>query len=711
MAGLDQKRAAKSPIAQRAHELLSQMLQDSRAKFREGQLECVIQCVEARGRLLVVQKTGWGKSFVYFIATKLLREQGCGPTLLVSPLLSLMRNQIEMAARIGIKALNFDSTNRKKWPEVIFRLRQNLCDVLLVSPERLGCREFREEIIPAMTKGPGMFVVDEAHCISDWGHDFRPDYRRIRRFIKRAPATIPILATTATANNRVIADVSAQLGENLRVVRGPLIRESLHLQCIELGDYADRLAWLVQYVPRLPGSGIIYCLTKRDCEIVSGWLKENGIKAEPYHSTLSDDSTVNNSLRTQREQMLQNNEIKALVATVALGMGYDKPDLGFVVHFQRPGSIVAYYQQIGRAGRAISRAAVVLLQGDEDDEIITYFIESAFPAFETIEGVTTALADSREGVTLPQLLAKVNCSRNRIERCLKFLEVEGIVRYERTGYRLVKSSNRIVDPVRQTAVTAQRYQELEMMKQFSRTDGCYMEYIARALDDPGACRCGKCSNCSGIRIPSAIDAKIRAAAVNHIRRIEHTIEPRLRWPSKDSTPWNTAMIAQNLAVEPGRALALYLDPGWGETVKNGKYVSGRFEPCLVEAAADLIRERWRPMPRPTWVTSIPSLRRPDLVQGFAERLAKVLKIPYRPALEKVINTQEQKSMQNSILQLQNLIGAFAVDRDQVLSGPVLLVDDIVDSRWTFTYAGALLREAGVGYVYPFALAVANSMSS
>lgn len=354
-------------MKQRTLSLLRQMLGPD-AEFRPGQWEAVDKLVAQRGRVLVVQRTGWGKSLVYFLATRLLRDQGAGPTLLISPLLALMRNQIEMAECIGIHAATMNSSNREEWHAVENALAADACDLLLISPERLTNPRF-QSLLPKIAGRVGLFVVDEAHCISDWGHDFRPDYRRIIRIVRNLPEGVPVLGTTATANDRVIADVQSQLGVGLSVLRGPLARPSLRLQNIQLADQSERLAWLAEYLPRFPGTGIIYCLTIADTERVTKWLQQKGFRVKAYHA--GNDANID---RVELEQALLNNEIKALVATVALGMGFDKPDLGFVIHFQRPGSVVAYYQQVGRAGRAVGRAYGILLNGREDDEIQDYFI-------------------------------------------------------------------------------------------------------------------------------------------------------------------------------------------------------------------------------------------------------------------------------------------------------------------------------------------------
>ncbi|MDD5205472.1 MAG: RecQ family ATP-dependent DNA helicase, partial [Desulfobacterales bacterium] len=400
---------------------LRQAIGRANADFREGQWEC-ISAVLQRKRLLVVERTGWGKSMVYFVATKLLREHKMGPSLLISPLLSLMRNQISAAKGLGIRAETINSSNRDEWENIEELIKQNEVDILLISPERLANEDFRTEVLQHVAGRVGLFVVDEAHCISDWGHDFRPDYRRIVRVLLALPQNLPVLATTATANNRVVEDVATQLG-NLEVVRGPLIRESLRLQNIWLPSPAARMAWLAENLPRMAGSGIIYTLTIRDTERVAAWLRLKGFQAEAYHSNLEDD-VKGRSRREELEEKLLNNRIKALVSTVALGMGFDKPDLGFVVHFQRPASVVHYYQQVGRAGRAVDSAYGILLSGDEDTDITDYFIRTAFPPQAHISVILETLDSAPAGLSIPELEKQVNLRHSQIEKTLKFLSGE-----------------------------------------------------------------------------------------------------------------------------------------------------------------------------------------------------------------------------------------------------------------------------------------------
>lgn len=678
------------------HDLLRRMIGPD-ADFRDGQWEAIEAVAVRRKRALVVQRTGWGKSLVYFLATKLLREQNAGPTLLISPLLSLMRNQIEAAERIGIRAFTINSANRDEWQAASDALAANVCDVLLISPERLANEEFRREVLPRFANSIGLFAVDEAHCISDWGHDFRPDYRRIVRILQNLPRGVPVVATTATANDRVVEDIQAQLGADLAILRGPLARLSLRLQNIRLADQSERLAWLATYAPQLPGSGIIYCLTVADTERVARWLKQHNIRAEAYNADSPD--------RPQLEQLLLRNELKALVATVALGMGFDKPDLGFVIHFQRPGSVVHYYQQVGRAGRAIDEAHGILLSGREDDEIQNYFIDTAFPGLNAMRQVVTAL-EASAGLTLAQILDRVNLTYSAVEKILKLLEVDGIIgseKMDRGGTRYFRTANRWApDSARADAITELRRRELAQMQEYVALTSCLMEFLGRALDDPHAKPCGRCANCTGKGWPTTVTREWVAQAVQFLKHTELTIEPRKRWPIG---MFDTTLIAAEQQAEIGRALCAYGDSGWGGLVRDGKYKDGRFDHALVRAAAELIEERWRPEPALTWVTAIPSRRHPKLVYDFAERLSQALNLPFAPVLARIQDAPEQKTMANSVMQVRNVRGSLALS-GAVQPGAVLLVDDIVDSKWTFTMAAWLLRSKGSGPVFPFALASA-----
>jgi ATP-dependent DNA helicase RecQ len=684
----------------RARLLLRQALGNA-ADFRDGQWEAIDALTSRRARLLLVQRTGWGKSVVYFVATRLLRDDGAGPTLLVSPLLALMRNQVEAAGRIGIRAASINSTMKAPEREEVNRLlKAGAVDVLLVSPEQFGSARFLEETLLPLAERAGLLVVDEAHCISDWGHDFRPDYRRIVRILQRLPDGIPVCATTATANDRVVADVAAQLGARLEVSRGPLVRESLRLQTVPLPDDAAKLAWLAHYLPKLEGSGIVYALTIGWTERIATWLQGRGIAAVAYSSDLPHEQ------RLECERLLLTNQVKALVATTALGMGYDKPDLGFVVHFHQPASVVHYYQQVGRAGRAIESAYGVMLSGGDDRDINAYFIDRAFPPDDEIAAILHALEESDAGLSLPELEAVVNLGRLRIEQALKILSIEQPAPIARQESRWVATPHRF-HPERLRALiehtTQLRRREQEQMDQYSTHPGCLMEFLARALDDPTARACGRCAPCKGR--PGAmrlVPEELARDAVAFLRRMNLPLEPRRQW-AREALPahgWS-GNIAEALRAQEGRALCILSDSGWGSLVRRG-LEAGRWSDELIAALAALV-EQWRPDPAPAWVTCVPTPSR-QLVADLARRVAERLEVPFEPAVVKLRETRPQAEMENSWQQAHNLDGAFRVEPWEGLAGPVLLVDDVVDSRWTTTIVAALLREAGSGPVFPLALA-------
>ena len=659
--------------------------------FRPQQAEAICALVDDRARILVVQRTGWGKSAVYFVATRLLRDRGAGPTMIVSPLLALMRDQVRMATSLGLTAVTINSSNKDDWEGHEEALLSGAADVLLVSPERLNNDAFRSKVLEPLVRGTGLLVVDEAHCISDWGHDFRPDYRRIARLVDLMPPSLPVLCTTATANDRVVADIADQLGSDLRVFRGSLHRESLRLSARRLASQAERLAWLVEWLPKLPGSGIVYALTVHDAERVAEWLDRNGISAAVY----AGESEPGH--RLDIEERLLANDVKAVVATSALGMGFDKPDLSFVVHYQSPDSPIAYYQQVGRAGRALDEARAVLLAGAEDGDIWQWFTDSAFPAQEDAERVVALLGDGSSW-TVSQLESEVNVSHGRLAAMLKVLEVEGAV--ERDGGRFRRTLRPwAYDAERVSRVTAQRRVEQQAMRDYADLTTCRMAFLRALLDDPGAEPCGRCDNCRGTAIPAPSDRAAIAAAAAFLRRREVGIEPRKFWAGGV----RRGKIPETLRLEPGRALSRLGDGGWGDAVLAAKHAEVPFADDLVDAFASMIT-RWSPEPVPEWVTYVPpSAPERTQVRLLAEGVAARLGLPVVAVVARRRRSRPQKLMANSYQQLHNVHDVYEIV-SPAPSGAVYLVDDVVDSRWTVTVIGTALREAGSGAVVPVALA-------
>jgi ATP-dependent DNA helicase RecQ len=683
----------------RALELLRIGTGDPTAVFREGQEDAIRYVVNEPGRLLVVQKTGWGKSFVYFIATMLLRESGQSkaPALLISPLLSLMRNQIDAATRMGLRAETISSANTDGWEKVASLIDRDEVDILLISPERLANQKFRQRVFDQIVDRVSLLIIDEVHNISDWGHDFRPNYRQIERITKQLPPNYRLLATTATANQRVMDDLDEVLGPELAIIRGELDRPSLTLQTLRLDQTAERLAWLAQALPRLDGTGIVYVLTKRDTILVADWLKSQDIDVRPYSGDTGEQ-------RPKLEKALQQNEIKALISTSALGMGYDKPDLSFVIHYQAPNSVVSYYQQVGRAGRAI-KAHGILLSGSEETEIHEYFRKSAFPTRDEAGAVIQELDKSDLGLSKSQLLGLVNIKKSRLEKTLQLLSLESPAPVVQEGSKWRTTASTLSEKFweRIERITKLREIEEQELQTYVDLDSGHMKFLVDALD-------GKSSNTNYLNRPVLtidLDSKLIQEALMFLNRTGLPIEPRKQWPHGGMPIIKQkGKISKKEQVEEGYALCKWGDPGLATFVKEDKQNYKHFRDELVSESAKRVRE----LPiQPEWVCWIPSFRHKDLVPSFAKRLANELGLEAVDALQIAKAKSEQKSLQNWIQQGRNVDGAFAITEHlQLLNTPVLLVDDIVDSRWTLTMAGWLLRSNGSGPVVPFVLADAGN---
>jgi ATP-dependent DNA helicase RecQ len=689
------------------------------AVFHEGQFEAIETLVDERRRALVVQRTGWGKSAVYFVATLLLRQRGGGPTILVSPLLALMRDQVAAASRAGVRAVAINSANAHEWADVLDKLRSDEVDVLLVSPERLNNPSFRDEQLPTLIARAGLIVVDEAHCISDWGHDFRPDYRRLRDLIAQLPAGIPVLATTATANSRVVADVAEQLsgasgssGSEVVTIRGPLARDSLRLGVLRLPDSRARLAWVLSHLADLPGSGIIYTLTVSTAEDTARFLRDAGHEVHAYTGR------TDAAEREQLEQRLKSNDVKALVATSALGMGFDKPDLGFVLHLGAPSSPVAYYQQVGRAGRATENADVLLLPGTEDEAIWHYFATSSMPVEQKALAVIDVLGSA--ALSTAAIEARVDLRRSPLELLLKVLDVDGAVRRVSGGW-VATGVPWTYDAERYERISAARVAEQQSMLDYETTAGCRMEFLQRSLDDETAVPCGRCDRCAGAWYPTGSETDAITAAAASLDRVGVALEPRAQWPSGMDRLGVSVRgnIPVSERIQSGRALARLTDLGWGGTLRE-LFAPGspdaRASPALISACVRVLAD-WDWEDRPVAVVSLPSRRHPLLVASVAEGLAAAGELPYLGALALVGGGPSGEPGGNSAYRLAGVWQRFATSGLDLTTGldltaglaltggPVLLVDDLADSRWTLTVAGRELRRAGATAVLPFVLAL------
>jgi ATP-dependent DNA helicase RecQ len=676
--------------------------------FREGQLEAVEALVGERRRVLVVQRTGWGKSAVYFVATALRRGQGAGPTVIVSPLLALMRDQVAAAERAGIRAVTMNSANAQEWGAVSAALARDEVDVLLVSPERLNNPRFRDEQLPDLAARCGLLVVDEAHCVSDWGHDFRPDYRRIRDLLASLPDGTPVLATTATANARVVTDVGEQLGvggHDVLTLRGGLARDSLRLGVMRLTSPEQRLAWLLAHLDSLPGSGIIYTLTVAAAEDVAVALREAG------HAVRSYTGRTDPADRERLEAMLRDNEVKALVATSALGMGFDKPDLGFVLHLGAPSSPVAYYQQVGRAGRATERADVLLLPGPEDKEVWAYFASASMPRQEQADAVLRALAQSSRPLSTVALEAVVDIRRTRLELLLKVLDVDGAVQRVPGGWASTGAPWEY-DAERYERVAAARRREQDLMVAYEQTDGCRMAFLQESLDDPTTAPCGRCDGCAGPWFPTEVPEVALTTARGRLERAGVELEARAQWPSgmdRLGVPLKGRIPAEE-AMDPGRAVARLTDLGWGQRLRAVLRSEDAPAPSeLLRACVPILRD-WGWAQRPVAVAMVPSRTRPLLVESVARGLAEMGHLEWLGALDLVDGGPVGEAGGNSAFRLAGVWGRIAVGESLRsaagrLDGPVLLVDDVASSRWTITVAAQALRAAGAPAVLPFVLAL------
>ncbi|GLI31060.1 MULTISPECIES: RecQ family ATP-dependent DNA helicase [Brachybacterium] len=699
------------------------------ARFHPGQFEAIQALVAERRRVLVVQRTGWGKSAVYFLSALLQRRRGAGPALIISPLIALMRDQVAAARRAGVRADAISSANPTEWRAIEEGLAADEIDVLLVSPERLVNPRFREEQLPRLVDRCGLLVIDEAHCISDWGHDFRPDYRRLRDLVAELGSEVPVLATTATANSRVVADVAEQLGTGgadgeVLTLRGSLTRESLRLGSMSLADDRQRLDYLVRHLDSFEGSGIIYALTVSAAEDLASLLDRPGRRVRAYTGRTDPEE------RAELEQALKDNEVKALAATSALGMGFDKPDLGFVIHLGAPSSPVAYYQQVGRAGRATDRADVLLLPGKEDRAIWEYFATASMPTQESASQVLAALAESSAPLSTPALEARVDVRRSALELLLKVLAVDGAVQNVKGGW-VSTGAPWHYDAERYETVARARREEQQAMLEYEALAGgpeqCRMVFLARQLDDETAVPCGRCDVCAGPWYPAPDapatsagegGAEERVAAL--LERVGVPVEPRASWPSGLDRLLGAGApkgrIPEGERAVEGRVIARMSDLGWAvplrellRTDEDGRPVDAVVPERIGNRIVEVLRD-WDWQQRPAAVVAVPSTTRPQLVGSLAAGIASIGRLEDLGALDLSPDAAPLRGGGNSAFRVADLWERFAVGAelqarlDALDGAPILLVDDVIDTRWTMAVAARMLRRAGSGPVLPLALA-------
>ncbi len=707
------------PFEKISNDLLCKATSNENSRFRENQLEAILAIVRDRQKLLLVERTGWGKSMVYFIATKILRnpeyvknylksdDVDPGPSIIISPLLALMRNQIYSSTGIlKMASINSDQDESENYMAQQKFLSNDL-DILIVSPERLSNDEFMENALMPMASKISLMIVDEAHCISDWGHDFRPDYKRIKNIISNLPPQTPLLATTATANSRVIEDVSSQIGQETLVMRGQLTRDSLRLRTKISPSTEERLSIILSDLKKMKESehmygGIVYTLTIKDCERVKKWLEINEIKAAAYHS----DVETNEKLKI--EEQLMSNNIDVVVATSALSMGFDKPDLGFVYHFQTPQSVVHYYQQVGRAGRAIPEAFGTCFRGIEDSKIVRFFIDKAFPDPQSLTELVSEL--EKESSSVYEIQNKVNLKKGEIEKCLKILSTLENPPIIKEGNLWIRTPNAFtLDKEEINKIRQLRIKEWEEINSYIDANQCLMKFLANSLGDDSAQECGKCSFCTQDYEWSQISDQILISAKEFLKKLRIPLLPRKSWMQPNFQIWEhlKGRIKDEHMAEEGVVMCHLTDNLYGERILDGKR-SG-FDNIIVDSAAKCIKDKW-PNCRDFLIVSVPSSRS-ESVKHLSKEISVLINSSYSDCIRKIRRNEPQKDMQNSSFQKMNLDGVFEVISSDKLRGKkVLLIDDVVSSRWTFTVIAALLKDAGAEKVYPFALASANSDS-
>ncbi|HJG43490.1 RecQ family ATP-dependent DNA helicase [Corynebacterium phoceense] len=696
-----------NPATREEANVLLQGIAGSEAHLRDDQWTAIDSLVNQRRRMLVVQRTGWGKSAVYFIAAKLLRARGFGASVIISPLLALMRNQVEAAARAGIRAVTINSANMTQWDDLHAAIAAGEADLVLISPERLNNPSFRTAVLPQLGHAAGMLVVDEAHCISDWGHDFRPDYRRIKDLLAGLRPDTPVLATTATANDRVVADVQAQLGENTGVLRGGLDRESLYPAVLRLEDTTQRPAWLATHLNELPGSGIIYCLTVAAAEDLAEVLRGAGFEVAAYTGRTEAEE------RERLEQALIHNGLKALVATSALGMGFDKPDLGFVVHVGAPGSPVSYYQQIGRAGRGTDHAEVLLLPGVEDQDIWGYFASLTFPPEPVVRQLLEVLANADGPLSTAKIEPHVDLNRSRLEQALKVLDVDGAVQRVQGGWQST-GQPWLYDSARYEGLAAARKAEQQAMLDYEATTECRMLFLRHQLDDATATApCGRCDNCTGRRWDPSVDAAVGQSVKAQLTAPGVALPHRKMWPTGITRP--VPVKGRIKGVGEGKALGRLNDIGRGPALTtlvterawapSQPWQQDPWLPQVVEVLAG-----WDWQTRPTSVVALGNVD--SETTAFVERLAQAVAGLGRMQFAGILRTAPgttEVTAQNSAYRVMGLLQHydFASISQNVIAaagGPVLLVTDLVDTAWSVTVAGSGIFATMGAEVLPFALA-------
>ncbi len=629
-------------------------------------------------RVLVIEKTGFGKSLCYqFTATQLP-----GMAIIFSPLIALMRDQVAYLQSIGIpsECVNSGQTPEKN-TRILEEARQGKIKILYITPERQENRRW-QEIVKQLDLS--MVVVDEAHCISVWGHDFRPAFRRIINLVQLLPETLPVLATTATATQRVAEDIMTQMGENISLIRGDLLRENLNLRVVNVDSEDAKMEWLAEFFRNQEGTGLIYTGRRADTDLYASWLKHIGISATNYNAGLD------RELRKEIEEGLKSNRWRCVVSTNALGMGIDKPDIRFIIHTQIPASPTHYYQEIGRAGRDGLPTEIALLYNPEDKDLPEYFIRNSRPAIKNYLRAIEAL--KQEPLGTYDLTRRTNLTRTQVGVILNDLVDQGIVCQVAFGgsRKYEYQSNAPFLDIRPFEKLRRfKFGELKKMIEYAESSNCRMDYLCRYLGDTSVGRCGKCDNDLNRRH----QATITDGGREKIRDFWNTYFPELKVGSSRS----------NLV--DGIASSYYGVSNVGAIIHHCKYENGGHFPDYL--LVQTLRAYRKHFGREEFdlVVYVPPTESGDLVEIFAKRVAKNLHFSVSDGLKKMRVTKPQKVFQNSVLKRDNVKEAFYYENPSDIRGKsILVVDDILDSGATIKEIGRAFTKLGAAKIAPLVIA-------
>jgi len=643
--------------------------------FYDEQWEAIQKLLKGE-RVLMIQKTGFGKSLVFqFTATQLP-----GVSIVFSPLIALMRDQVNKLSKLGIPAayINHTLTPEEK-EDVLTKAQAGYYKIIYIAPERM---EDIRSMNVIQRLNPSMVVVDEAHCISVWGHDFRPNYRRIVNLIEFLPADRPVLACTATATEQVQSDIEKQIGKGITVQRGGLLRPNFHLNVIHAQSQEAKLIHIAGLVKKLPGSGIIYCGTKVETETYANWLRYKGIDAVYYNAGLDNDS------RVMIEHALMENKHKCIVATNALGMGLDKPDVRFIIHTQIPQSPLHYYQEIGRAGRDGETTYIILYYNPEDEELPKAFIKGGRPSAYDYNKVIDALKESPLG--LHGVIKAVNLKQTAVSVILNDLIDQGIIISYTQGRKKVYeykygAGELNTEPFEQ--LRSIKTGEFEKMKEYVQTRKCRMNFLQNYLGDNSSEKCMKCDNDRGMKI----EARETDSGLKEVEAFRETFFPILEVETKTGIMTN------------GVAASYYGVTNVGSAIHRSKYENGGdFPDFLLRLSLKAFRKRFGNR-RFDLVLFVPPTESGDLVKNLAKKIANTLNFKLSEGLKKTRQTQPQKIFESAITKKDNVKDAFYID-ENVTNKDILIIDDIFDSGTTIKEIGRILKAAGANSVAPLTIA-------